>query len=163
MTFGNRIFAGIATALALGFAGPVLSQTFNEAYDHVVKVQASRDSYLYVAVAGNFSAAHGCPEPWWVRSELKFDSPQTQAMMQISLSSQLSRSPVHVFTSGCTSSGHPILTQIQIQEREPPAAPITTPGGGQRGVECSSAQQCCGGTLNNRCVGQCILKTQTCN
>src|SRR4030095_11158319 len=52
----------------------------NITYDHVAKVLAGQDKRLHVAVAGNFSSAHGCPKPYWGRSLNRFDAPQTQAM-----------------------------------------------------------------------------------
>jgi len=96
-------------------------------YDRVVKVLAGNDKRLHVAVAGNFSSAHGCPKPWWGRSQNQFDDSQTQAMLQISLSSLLARMPVHVYTYGCDQDGYPIIAQIQVQERQPPPTPTPTP------------------------------------
>ncbi len=127
MTHKNRTLAAIASVVAAGFAGPAASQSGNANYDHVAKVQASSDNFLLVNVAGNFSSAHGCSQPWWARSAQTLGHSQTKAMLQISLSSLLARTPVHVWTNGCTSYGHPILTQIQIQEREPPPVSGPTP------------------------------------
>lgn len=164
MTSFDRILAVVLPlALAL-FSAPAASQSYNEGYDHVVKVQANRDNHLYIAVAGNFSTDHGCSQPWWARSEQSLDKAQTTAMLQISLSSLLSRKPVHVYTSGCTSYGYPILTHLQIQEREPPPP---APGGGTgsdvEGEVCSANQQCCGGTVNGRCLGGCAPRNRSCN
>ena len=94
MTSFNRMLAVfLPLALALSSA-PAASQSHNEGYDHVVKVQANRDNHLYIAVAGNFSTDHGCSQPWWARSEQSLDKAQTTAMLQISLSSLLSATSV---------------------------------------------------------------------
>jgi hypothetical protein len=164
MTFLNRPLADIVLPLALAlFSVPAASQSHNEAYDHVVKVQANRDNHLYIAVAGNFSTDHGCTRPWWARSEHNLDKAQTTAMLQISLSSLLSRKPVHLYTNGCTAYGYPILTHLQIQEREPPPALVDDTGGILEGAQCSATQQCCGGTVNGRCLGQCIAQNRSCS
>jgi hypothetical protein len=84
-------------------------------------------------------------------------------MLQISLSSLLSRKPVHLYTNGCTAYGYPILTHLQIQEREPPPALVDDTGGILEGAQCSATQQCCGGTVNGRCLGQCIAQNRSCS
>jgi len=158
MAHNNRTLVAIASALVVAFAGPAASQSSDAPYDHVAKVQASSDNFLLVNVAGNFSAAHGCSQPWWARSAQTLDHSQTKAMLQISLSSLLSRKPVHVWTNGCTSYGHPILTQIQIQEREPPPPPPPPPP-----EPCTATQQCCGFVnLDGTCNGQCWPSNNPC-
>lgn len=120
-----------ACALALGISGTALGQS-DAAYDHVVKVLAHKDNHLYIAVAGNFSPDHGCPTPWWAKSQLNLDHAQTKAMSQIALSSLLSRTPIHAYIEGCDSGGRPILAQIQIQERTPPQGTgSTSPSSGR--------------------------------
>ncbi len=157
------ILTGTVLALTLGGSAPAAVQsTANFGYDHIVKVQASSNKHLYVNVAGNFSSVHGCRSPWWAKSQYQFDDPQTQAMLQISLSSLLSRMPVHVYTNGCDADGYPILSQIQIQEREP--APTPTPTNpSQPGCVVPSGGRCCGIVVNGRCQGQCIGPGQVCN
>ncbi|MGI9332160.1 MAG: hypothetical protein ACR2RL_03295 [Gammaproteobacteria bacterium] len=120
----------IGATLALIVAAPVAAQSHSAGYDHVRKVQANRNNRLYISVAGNFTLDHGCGQRWWAGSEFEFDHPQTQAMLQISLSSLLSRKPVHVYTSGCDGNDYPILSTIQIQEREPAGEPTGTGGSG---------------------------------
>jgi len=158
----SAVIAVTALALSLGSSAPAAVQsTANAPYDHVVKVQASSNKHLYINVAGNFSAVHGCRSPWWAKSQYTFDDPQTQAMMQISLSSLLARMPVHVYTNGCDADGYPVLTQIQIQEREPPApAPPTNPT--EPTCTVPSGGRCCGTMVNGRCQGQCVGPNQSC-
>jgi hypothetical protein len=158
MTFNPKTFAGTAFALVVSMSAPAAGQT-NAAYDHVVKVQASKNKHLYVAVAGNFSPVHGCPSPWWAKSQNTFDDPQTKAMLQIALSSLLARAPVHVYMEGCDADGYPILAQIQIQEREPPPPPSPPPVPTR---VCRPNQKCCGTLVGNRCEGSCISGTQVC-
>jgi hypothetical protein len=163
MTCRNRTAVGIAFALAFGMSGSAAGQS-NAAYDHVVKVQANKNKYLYVAVAGNFSSVHGCRTPWWAKSQNRFDDPQTKAMLQIALSSLLARAPVHVYTEGCDADGYPILAQLQIQEREPPApppppAPPTQPPP----KRCTTTQKCCGSVNpDGTCNGQCWPRNNPC-
>lgn len=121
MNVNNVICAALSGAIALGFVASAGAQSHGQSYSHISKVQANRNNHLYVNVAGNFSQEHGCDERWWAGSELAFDEPQTKAMLQIALSSLLSRKPVHVVTVGCDIHGYPILAQIQIQEHLPPA------------------------------------------
>jgi hypothetical protein len=123
---------------------------------------ANRDNHLYIAVAGNFSTDHGCSQPWWARSEHNLDKAQTTAMLQISLSSLLSRQAVHVYTAGCTSYGYPILTHLQIQEREPPPA-VVDDGGGTSKVSNAPHAEVLRGTVNGRCLGQCIAQNRVCS
>lgn len=129
----SGIFTTAAAALAavatLSATAPAAAQSGDAAYEWVRKVQASRNNRLAISVTGNFSPDHGCNKPYWARSEFDFDEPQTQAMLQIALSSLLSHKPVHVYTSGCDN-GYPILTQIQIQEREPESGGSTGTGSG---------------------------------
>jgi hypothetical protein len=163
------VIAGTALALTIGGSGPasVQSNLPNATYDHVMKVQAGSNKHLFVAVPGNFSSAHGCPSPWWAVSRYPFDDPQTQAMLQISLSSLLSRMPVHVWTEGCNSGGYPIITQMQVQEREPAQPPQSTPpkpsaDPNAPGCVVPDGGRCCGMIVNGRCQGQCVGKDQHC-
>lgn len=155
----KRFVGWLAFAWALGLGWPAAGQS-NAAYDHVVKVQANKNKYLYVAVAGNFSSVHGCRSPWWAKSQNRFDDPQTQAMLQIALSSLLARTPVHVYTEGCDEGGYPILAQIQLQERQPPSSPPPPPPPARR---CTSTQKCCGNVNpDGTCDGQCIPRNNPC-
>jgi hypothetical protein len=156
----SAIIAGTAIALALVSGGPAAVQS-NAAYDYVKKVHAGSDNHLRVAVPGNFSSAHGCSTPYWAVSRNTFDDPQTQAMLQISLSSLLTRMQVHVYTDGCDASGYPILTQIQIQEREPTPTPTPTPTP-QPGCVVPAGGRCCGNLVNGLCQGQCVGPNQSC-
>jgi hypothetical protein len=155
-----RKLAGlVAFVFALGLGGPAAGQSHHADYDHVLKVQANKNKYLYVSVPGNFWPTHGCSQnPTYVRSQNKIDDPQTQAVLQIALSSLLARTPVHVWTEGCDGNT-PILTQIQIQERQPPPPPTVPP---QQPKRCSNAQQCCGPGTRDACEGVCWPANRTC-
>ena len=155
MMHGIRNVTPIVFFLILVFSGAAVAQTADADYDYVVKVQASKDKHLYVAVNGNFAAAHGCPNLAWAKSQYDLSDPQTQAMSQIALSSLLARASVHVYTEGCDGD-FPRLVQIQIQERPSattPATPATPPSG--RTCTPASGERCCGFMANGRCRGQC--------
>ena len=159
----TRKLAGLlAFTLALGLGGPAAGQQHHADYDHVLKVQANKNKYLYVSVPGNFSPTHGCSQnPTYVRSQNKIDDPQTQAVLQIALSSLLARSPVHVWTEGCDGNT-PILTQIQIQERQPPSSTGTSPGT-QTGQRCAANHKCCGVEIGGICEGTCKRRELSCS
>ena len=162
MTSKRRNIAGIVFAMALAFCGTAVGQTIGAAYDHVVTVKAGKDKYLYVAVAGNFTDSHACTNPYWARSENQFDDPQTQAMLQIALSSLLARAPVHVYTKGCDAQQFPIFTQIQIDERKPPppAPPPAPPSKSEKELRCAKGKICCGGANpDGTCSTTCLPNT----
>lgn len=88
-----------------------------EGYQFIRKVQAdSNNNVLGIAVTGNFSPSHGCTKPYWAFSQHSLDHPGTKAMLQIALSSFLSRKQVYITTNGCTASGYPILTNVMVAQ-----------------------------------------------
>ena len=168
MTSRKRNIAGIAFALVLAFCGTAVGQS-HVVYDHVVRVQANKNKSLYVGVAGNFSSVHACENLNWAKSENQFDDPQTQAMLQIALSSLLARAPVRLSTKGCDADGYPILIQIHIMEREPPPPPAPpAPPKPKSEKPCPPSKICCGGanpdgTCSTKCVANTLANKKNCN
>jgi len=112
----KTITAIVTAALVAGLWIRPAAADGNASYPYISKVNVGEDNYLYLNVTGNFSTAHGCSQPWYVRSKYALSDDRTKYFLQMALASFLSHKEVYVWTVGCTSYGYPILVQLQNQQ-----------------------------------------------
>lgn len=110
---GLRVEAATQSTQPRAYQGP---NEHGALYRYVWKISVGEDGYLWFNVAGNFSAAHQCNQPYWARSEFLLNDYRSEAQMQILLSSYLANQQIYVYTRGCTDDGYPIFTKVMLPE-----------------------------------------------
>lgn len=157
----------VAIAAYAGFAHTPRKSNVQAAgesdYQYVSKVQVNDDNYGYINVLGNFASLHGCSQPSFAKTQYDVSDKRTDLQLRIAATSFVTRSPVHVWTSGCTPYGYPILTAIQIQETYTPP-PACSAGYKSCGNTCIPTAQVCCPSGQRYCpnVGRCAISSQPC-
>ena len=111
-----RIITSAIIALVIALSGAT-AHAGGSSYDYVNKVNVGSDNYLYIAVPGNLSNTQ-CSRPYYARSLYPLSDARTKAMMQVALTSFVSKKSIYIWTnSSCTSYGYPIMSKLQLQQQ----------------------------------------------
>jgi hypothetical protein len=117
-----RAIAGLAAAVLVATVGVGAADAYGQRYPYIEKVNIGNDQYLWINVTGNFATNHGCAQRWYARSKYQLSDERTQVLLRMASASFLSRSAVYVWTEGCTSTGYPVMIQLQLEPPLPPSA-----------------------------------------
>ena len=93
----------------------ITGSSYESEHAYINKIHVGPDGYLYLHVPGEFPIEHGC-SGGAVRSQNRVSDDRTKAWMQMAFTSFVAKKHVFVWTEGCTVSGYPVMTQLQLQQ-----------------------------------------------
>ena len=149
--------------LARGDSPPAVD--YDRDYEYVTKVNVGDDSYGYIMVKDNFDmSVHNCANAAFARTKNDISDVVADIQLRIAVTSFVTKKPVHVWTSGCsTPAGYPIMTKIQVQQDVPYVYHSVVDTNQLNWPKCTTGNRCCG-TIDTqgRCHGTCIPNNRQC-